>query len=225
MQPASGGRPAHASRRRSRTSSRTRTRPSSRIAWPGSASRSPSSGRWIPAVRRHVERAVEDSGSGSPVRVRALKVPIEGTRIESLLDGELAQYRAAGLEELGGELARELVDGGETPAWDALTPLIVEEKSGSFRGPVDGVVIARTVKAQQGETALFLKGFYRGLAEMDVPTIGVEPSTRERIRGPHLERGGALDGRRHRGSGGKARARAAPLGNLDRELRAQGCRR
>src|SRR5215204_4498675 len=34
-----------------------------------------------PAVRRHVERAVEDSGSGSPMRVRALKVPIEGTRI------------------------------------------------------------------------------------------------------------------------------------------------
>lgn len=130
-----------------------------------------------PAVRRHVERAVEDSGSGSPVRVRAFKVPIEETRIESRLDGELAQYRAAGLEDLGGELARELVEGGETPAWDALSPLIVEEKSGSFRGPVDGVVIARTVKAQQGETALFLKGFYRGLAEIDVPTIGVEPSS------------------------------------------------
>ena len=130
-----------------------------------------------PAVRRHVERAVEDSGSGSPVRVRALKVPIDWTRIETQLDGELARYRGAGLEELGGELARELVGGGETPTWDALTPLIVEEKSGSFRRPADGVVIARTVKAQQGETALFLKGFYRGLAEVDAPTIGVEPSS------------------------------------------------
>ena len=38
-------------------------------------------------------------------------------------------------DDLGGELARELVDGGDTPAWDALTPFIVEEKSGSFRRP------------------------------------------------------------------------------------------
>jgi hypothetical protein len=38
------------------------------------------------------------------------------------------------------------------------------------------VVVARTVKAQQGETAEFLRGFYSELAALDVPTIGVEPS-------------------------------------------------
>ena len=108
--------------------------------------------------------------------MRALKVPIDASRIEGELDGELAEYRGAGIADLGGELARELVDGGDTPAWDALTPLIVEEKAGSFRRPADGVVVVRTVKAQQGETAEFLRGFYSELADMDVPTIGVEPS-------------------------------------------------
>jgi hypothetical protein len=127
------------------------------------------------AVRRDIDRAVEDAGSSNPVRIRALKVPIDPRRIDGELDGDLAQYRTA-FDDLGGEMAHELVDGGDTPAWDALTPFIVEEKAGSFRGPVDGVVVARTVKAQQGDTSRFLKGFYSTLAEIDVPTIGVEPS-------------------------------------------------
>jgi hypothetical protein len=127
------------------------------------------------AVRRDIQRAVEDAGSSNPVRIRALKVPIDPSRIDGELDGDLAQYRTE-FDDLGGELARELVDGGDTPAWDALTPFIVEEKSGSFRRPVDGVVVARTVRAQQGDTSRFLKGFYSTLADINVPTIGVEPS-------------------------------------------------
>jgi len=126
-------------------------------------------------VRRDIQRAIEDAGSSSPVRIRALKVPIDPGRIDGELDGDLAEYRTE-FDDLGGELARELVDGGDTPAWDALTPFIVEEKSGSFRGPVDGVVVARTVRAQQGDTSQLLKGFYSTLADIDVPTIGVEPS-------------------------------------------------
>jgi hypothetical protein len=102
-------------------------------------------------------------------------VPIDPRRIDGELDGDLAQYKTE-FDDLGGELARELVDGGDAPAWDALTPFIVEEKSGSFRRPVDGVVVARTVKAQQGDTSQLLKGFYSTLADLDVPTIGVEPS-------------------------------------------------
>jgi hypothetical protein len=128
-----------------------------------------------PAVRRDIQRTIEDAGSSAPVRIRALKVPVDPRRIDGELDGDLAQYKAD-FDDLGGELARELVDGGDTPAWDALTPFIVEEKSGSFRRPADGVVIARTVRAQQGDTFKLLKGFYSTLADIDVPTIGVEPS-------------------------------------------------
>ena len=126
-------------------------------------------------VRRDIQRAIEDAGSTNPVRIRAFKVPIDPTRIDGELDGELSEYRTE-FGALGGELARELVDGGDAPAWDALTPFIVEEKSGSFRRPADGVVIARTVRAQQGDTSELLKGFYSTLADLDVPTIGVEPS-------------------------------------------------
>jgi Copper transport outer membrane protein, MctB len=128
------------------------------------------------SLRRAIERTVDDAGSSAPLRMRALKVPIDPSKIDGELDGELAEYRSDGLADLGGELARELVGGGDTPAWDALTPLIVEEQAGSFRRPVDGVVVARTVKAQQGETAQFLRGLYSELAALDVPTIGVEPS-------------------------------------------------
>lgn len=128
-----------------------------------------------PAVRRDIQRTIEDAGSSAPVRIRALKVPVDPQRIDGELDGDLAAYKTK-FDDLGGELARELVDGGDTPAWDALTPFIVEEKSGSFRRPADGVVIARTVRAQQGDTYKLLKGFYSTLADIDVPTIGVEPS-------------------------------------------------
>src|SRR5262245_24896714 len=128
-----------------------------------------------PAVRRDIQRTIEDAGSSAPVRIRALKVPVDSQRIDSELDGDLAEYKTR-FDDLGGELARELVDGEDTPAWDALTPFIVEEKSGSFRRPADGVVIARTVRAQQGDTSELLKGFYSTLADIDVPTIGVEPS-------------------------------------------------
>jgi hypothetical protein len=126
-------------------------------------------------VQRDIQRTIEDAGSNSPVRTRAFKVPIDPSRIDGELEGELSQYRTE-FDDLGGELARELVDGGDTPAWDALTPHIVEERSGSFRGPVDGVVLARTVRAQQGDTSRFLEGFYSTLADINVPTIGVEPS-------------------------------------------------
>ena len=127
-------------------------------------------------VDNEIERAVTDAGGSPPVRIRALKVPLDTTRIDPRLDGDLAQYKGASLEDLGREFARELVDGGDTPAWDALTQQFVEEKVGSLRKPVDGVIVARTVKPQGGPTATFLSGFYKGLGDVNVPTIGVEPS-------------------------------------------------
>ena len=127
-------------------------------------------------VRQQIERAVSDAGGAAPLRLRALKVPIDATNLDGHLEGDLAQYRTAGLDDLGREFAHELVSGGDTPAWDALTSQLVEEKAGSFRRPVDGVVVARTVKPQNGPTAVFLSGLYAGLGDSSVPTVGVEPS-------------------------------------------------
>src|SRR6476619_7398127 len=128
-------------------------------------------------VRQQIEQAVSDAGGAAPMRLRALKVPIDPTNLDGHLDGDLAQYKTAGLDDLGREFARELVAGGDTPAWDGLTQQIVEEKVGSLKKPVDGVIIARTVKPQGGETATFLSGLYKGLGDANVPTIGVEPSS------------------------------------------------
>ncbi|HEY3051589.1 MAG TPA: copper transporter [Gaiellaceae bacterium] len=127
-------------------------------------------------VSQQIERAVSDAGGSAPQRLRALKVPIDATNLDGHLDGDLAQYRNAGLDDLGREFAHELVSGGDTPAWDALTSQLVEEKAGSFRKPVDGVVVARTVKPQNGQTADFLSGLYAGLGDSSVPAVGVEPS-------------------------------------------------
>jgi hypothetical protein len=128
------------------------------------------------SVEQEIERAVTDAGGSPPARLRALKVPIDPSNLDGQLDGDLAQYRTSGLEDLGREFARELVDGGDTPAWDALTQQLVEEKVGSLKKPVDGVVVARTVKPQGGQTATFLAGLYKGLGDANVPTVGVEPS-------------------------------------------------
>jgi hypothetical protein len=128
-------------------------------------------------VRQQIERAVSDAGGSTPLRLRALKVPINATNLDGHLEGDLAQYRAAGgLDDLGREFAHELVSGGDTPAWDALTSQLVEETAGSFRRPVEGVVVARTVKPQNGQTAVFLSGLYAGLGDASVPAVGVEPS-------------------------------------------------
>ena len=127
-------------------------------------------------VRQDIERTLDDSGATNPVRMQALKIPLDAEAVESRLNGDLRQYRAAGLDELGRALARELVDGGDTPGWNALTSLLVVEKAGSFRRSADGVVVARTVEPQKDETAEFLSGLYAGLADTDVPTIGVETS-------------------------------------------------
>jgi len=127
-------------------------------------------------IRQDIERTIADAGAGTPTRMRALNVPIDVEAVGGKLNGDLRQYRDVGLDELGRTLADEFVDGGDTPAWSALTSVFVEEKGGSFRRPVDGVVVARTADAQKGETNLFLSGLYEGLAEADIPTIGVETS-------------------------------------------------
>jgi len=147
-------------------------------------------GRVDTGVMQEIERAVSDAGGPAPRRLRALKVPIDPTNFDGRLDGDLAQYKTAGLDALGREFAHELVNGGDTPAWDALTSQLVEQTAGSFRKPVDGVVVARTVKPQSGPTATFLSGVYAGLGDAAVPVVGVEPSDVSRSAVPTWSQNG-----------------------------------
>jgi hypothetical protein len=108
--------------------------------------------------------------------MRALQVPIAtGELLRGVADVPDAPQT---VEDLGRSLARELVDGGETPLWDAVGPSLVEEREGGNL-PLDAVVVARTAEPQRGQTARFLAGFYSGLAAAGVPVVGVETTDTE----------------------------------------------
>jgi hypothetical protein len=44
---------------------------------------------------------------------------------------------------------------------------------------VEGVVVARTVDPQAGDTARFLRGLYEGFADTGAPAVGVEKTSDE----------------------------------------------
>jgi hypothetical protein len=124
-----------------------------------------------------VKRALLDASAGEPLRLRVIKVPIDPATLAKRLAKRpfLAAYSGRDqLTHLGEALGQEFAAGTDTPLWNALQNVIVEEKAGPPKPPADGVVIVRTATAQQGATALFLKGLYAGLADVGVPVVGVE---------------------------------------------------
>jgi hypothetical protein len=132
-----------------------------------------------PSVRSNVIQALRDAGAPYPVRIRAIKVPVDDVALDAAMAGHPALAGYLGTEklpELGRALAEELVLGGRTPLWDSLSSELVEERLGGGRPVADGVVVARSVKPQKDGTAKFLQGFYSGLAAAGTPAIGVETS-------------------------------------------------
>jgi hypothetical protein len=125
-----------------------------------------------------VDQALRDADATvEGVRYRALKVPVDVAAMRGPLTArkQLASYAGRQrLDALGRALARELVRGGKTPLWDALSSQLVEELGGSSQGAVDAVVVVRATGPQKGPTAVFLKGLYSGLAAAGVPAVGVE---------------------------------------------------
>lgn len=121
--------------------------------------------------RDAVEDALRDADAPPLLRLRALRVP---------LDDEAVRMRYGGaIDQLGQSLGREFVRGEETPLWDRLSSVIVEERVGTMGAPADAVVVVRSAEPQRGQTARFLRGFYAGLGAGDVRAIGVDFSTTE----------------------------------------------
>jgi copper transport outer membrane protein MctB len=134
-------------------------------------------GKIDPNVQSNVIQALHDAGAPYPVRIRALKVPVDDAALDGALSGHpaLAQYHGTDkLPDLGSALAAELVKGGKTPLWDSLASELASEQVGANHPAADGVVVARSVKAQKDATAHFLQGFYSGLAGSGVPAVGVD---------------------------------------------------
>ena len=127
-------------------------------------------------IRANVEETLERA-SGRRLRLRAIKVPLDVPEVEAALPPDTGAVRLRGrdhMDDLGRILGEELVVGGQTPLWDAVSELIVEQQSGGSVREADGVVVARSTTPQSGETARFLSGLYNGLASAGVPAVAVE---------------------------------------------------
>jgi hypothetical protein len=139
---------------------------------------------FVGAVQAGVHGAVVDAiteAGGRPVRMRSLAVPVDPERVDAAVRGDEELEELSGeenLERLGRRLGEELVAGGETPLWDALSAVLVIEVSGPNL-PADGVVVARTAGegADEEATARLLDGLYAGLAAT-VPAVAVETTGR-----------------------------------------------
>jgi Copper transport outer membrane protein, MctB len=130
-----------------------------------------------------ISATIDDAGGRAALRVYAVQVPIDATAIDQRLAARPALAKYVGddqLRNLGRQLGREFVDGKETPLWNALHNVIVQEATprfGAVRQAADAVVVVRTAEPQTGETAPFVKGLYEGVADAGVPAVGVAPST------------------------------------------------
>jgi hypothetical protein len=129
-----------------------------------------------PGMASTVERALADAGA-QVARTRALKVPIDVRQLDARLAADSVGKSYVGnskLESLGRALGEELVSGGETPLWNAVTEALAEYRSGAAKPPVDGVVVVRTVSPQRGGTSRFLFGLYQGVSSPGLPAVGIE---------------------------------------------------
>jgi len=127
-----------------------------------------------------IENTLLDAGAPLPVRVVALNVPINAQSLDTTLLGKGPQTtRYVGTDKLGAlgsALAAEFEVGGKTPLWTLLGQQLIGERTGTSGVRADGVVVVRSAKAQQGDTARFLRGLYGGLAAGDIPAVAVEKS-------------------------------------------------
>jgi hypothetical protein len=133
-------------------------------------------GRDDGATGAAVQQALDDAG-GAVVRYRAIRVPIDPETLTAPLakHKQLLRWAApARIGDAGRELGLELVRGGKTPLWDALSGQLVDERRGTSTAPASAVVVIRTAAPQGGATSHFLVGLYSGLGGADVPAVGVE---------------------------------------------------
>jgi hypothetical protein len=136
-------------------------------------------------IQSDIATAIKDAGGGTPTRLYAVQVPIDAAAIEKRLGNKPALAKYAGsdhLRQLGQQLGRAFVNGGDMTYWNALHNLIVEEATprfGASKPPVDAVIVVRTADPQTGDSAPFVKGLYEGIGKAGVPAVGVTQSKDE----------------------------------------------
>lgn len=118
-----------------------------------------------------IEQTLEAASAPSLVELEALELPIVADEVAAALEPE---YTDLSLEEVGRRLGEELVEGGETPFWDALIPVFVQDHRGTPSVEADAVVVSHTAVASDMPTRQLLDGIYAGLGQSRVPVVGVE---------------------------------------------------
>jgi hypothetical protein len=158
-----------------------------------------------PDLRSDVQRALLDADAGFPIRTLALELPLDPAALRETLagDDELAVYadESHDFADLGRDLGRELVLGGETPLWAALDRALVEVRSGSASVPADGLVVVDSRSAPEPGnveaaerarvTATLVSGLLDGAKATGFPVVGIEesgtPSERSDVAGFRAE--------------------------------------
>jgi Copper transport outer membrane protein, MctB len=131
-------------------------------------------------VQASVQSALVDAGATPPLRLRALRVPVDLRTLEAALPRGKAYAQLRGSDhigDLGQVLGEGLVRGNRARLWDALSEELIEQRTGSDRGRADGVVVVRTAPASSGFNGKFVAGLYTGLASAGEPAVGVETSS------------------------------------------------
>ncbi len=129
-----------------------------------------------PRVSLAVDGAVRKAG-GTVVRLRAIRVPVDPEAMREALRRRPALTELAApdaMDDIGKELARELVAGGRMPVWDALAATLVEERDGVSAAAADAVVVARPEEPQRGATRNLLASLYETLSGSGIPAVGVD---------------------------------------------------
>jgi hypothetical protein len=118
-----------------------------------------------------VGQTLDDASAPAVVERESLELPIDEQEVANALE---PQYAGLSLEEVGRRLGEELIEGGETPFWDALIPVLVEDHRGMPSTESDAVVVSHTGIATDAPTRRFFDGIYAGLAAGGVPVVGIE---------------------------------------------------
>ena len=118
-----------------------------------------------------VGQTLEAASAPALVEREALDLPIDPEEVTDALE---PQFSGLTMEEVGRRMGEELVEGGATPLWDALIPILVQDHRGDPSTESDAVVVAHTGVATDAPTRMFLDGLYAGLAGTGVPVVGIE---------------------------------------------------
>ena len=121
-------------------------------------------------LRTAVGRTLADANGPQITRTRALQLPVEP---RAVLDAVPSDMGTPTLEDVGRALGRELVAGGETPFWDSLATVVVQDFEGGSEAEVDAVAVAQTARIDDGPTRRFVNGLYAGLASSAAPAVGI----------------------------------------------------